>query len=360
MKLALEERLGVKVPAGSNLVTFLAEYAAYLLNRLEVGKDGKTAVERSKAKSASVLGIEFGEKLMFKKRVKDKAPKIESRWEEGIFVGVHVSSGECWVSTPEGVKKRRSVRRLPLQDRWSNDSLAWVRHVPWHLYRGDAGADGEIPEEQLVDPEPLLRGGAKENLEREGITLKTRPVVPRGFQIRKEDAEKHGYSRGCAGCSSLFRGLGRQPHSPQCRSRFESLLKDDARFQNAERRKQEFESKIREKAAKKARKEEERGTRRPRDEGPEGRREPASASSAASSSSGPAAPPVHAPAEGGQMEVDGTSSDREDSNTEFWGPLLKKLKGAKEGENMGVSLIAKLLEEMEGECSKYSGWVDAE
>ena len=40
---------------------FLPEYAAYLLNRLEVGKDGKTAYERAKGKLATVVGLEFGE-----------------------------------------------------------------------------------------------------------------------------------------------------------------------------------------------------------------------------------------------------------------------------------------------------------
>ena len=40
MNLALESRLGVTVSAGANVVMFLAEYAAYLINRLEVGKDG--------------------------------------------------------------------------------------------------------------------------------------------------------------------------------------------------------------------------------------------------------------------------------------------------------------------------------
>ena len=42
-------------------------------------------------------------------------------------------------------------------------------------------------------------------------------------------ADKHGVTRGCAGCSSWFRGLGRQPRSEACRERFRDLLRDDAR-----------------------------------------------------------------------------------------------------------------------------------
>ena len=47
-----------------SVVNFMPEYAAHLLNRLEVGKDGKTAYERCKGKAGSVVGLEFGEKAL--------------------------------------------------------------------------------------------------------------------------------------------------------------------------------------------------------------------------------------------------------------------------------------------------------
>jgi hypothetical protein len=229
------------------------------------GKDGKTAWELSRGKCGNVMGIEFGEKVMFKKKRKDKSAKIDARWEKGIFVGARPCSGEFWIAMPSGIRKCRSVRRLPLEERWGLDSLAWVKHVPWHLYRGDSQADGDIPEDNAVEPEILPETSRGDS---SGIVVTMKAVPPRDFQIRKEDAEKHGYTRGCAGCSSWFRGLGRQPHSVQCRARFEKLLKDDARFQNAQRRKQEYDQKIQEKAAKKAKKTQEEqaaGRRRERD-----------------------------------------------------------------------------------------------
>ena len=61
--LELESRIGEEVDASEPIVTFMPEYAAYLLNRLEVGKDGKTAYERSKGKTGSVVGVELGEKV---------------------------------------------------------------------------------------------------------------------------------------------------------------------------------------------------------------------------------------------------------------------------------------------------------
>ena len=60
----LQERLGMKVDAIERIVTFIPEYSAYLMNRLEIGKDGKVGYERIKGKKPTVLGLEFGEKVM--------------------------------------------------------------------------------------------------------------------------------------------------------------------------------------------------------------------------------------------------------------------------------------------------------
>ena len=87
MLLELESRVGGEVDAGEPIVTFMPEYAAYLLNRLEVGKDGKTVYERTKGKEGSVVGVEFGEKVLWKKKKGNKQAKLRSRWGHGIFVG---------------------------------------------------------------------------------------------------------------------------------------------------------------------------------------------------------------------------------------------------------------------------------
>jgi hypothetical protein len=70
------------------------------------------------------MGVEFGEKVMFKQRLKDKSAKIDGRWEKGIFVGARACSGEFWLATLLGIRKCRSIRRLPLEGRWGLDSLA--------------------------------------------------------------------------------------------------------------------------------------------------------------------------------------------------------------------------------------------
>lgn len=84
------------------------------MNRSEVGKDGKTAYERVRGKKATVLGVEFGEKLLYKVKVKKKLEKINTRWEFGIFVGVRRRSGEVWVATKGQLI---SVRSIPMEER---------------------------------------------------------------------------------------------------------------------------------------------------------------------------------------------------------------------------------------------------
>jgi hypothetical protein len=57
MFLGFQERLGRKVDARERIVAFIPEYAAYLMNRLVQGADGKVAYERIKGKKPSILGI---------------------------------------------------------------------------------------------------------------------------------------------------------------------------------------------------------------------------------------------------------------------------------------------------------------
>ena len=195
-----------------------------------------------------MLGIEFGEKLLWKNKAQPKMDKISSRWEYRIFVGVRVQSGEFWVAMKAGANKARSVRRIPEEERWSKDCVEWVKHVLWHLYKGHPEADGEIPEDKIVEP-GMGAVRAVDDMESPLVVVRTRQVPPRAFQIRKEDAEAHGETRGCARCPSWFRGLGQQPHTSECRARFADVIKEDARYQSAEKRKQEFEDRMREKKA---------------------------------------------------------------------------------------------------------------
>ena len=143
--LACQERMGTRIKLEEKIVIFLAEYAAYLIKRLEVGKDGKTAYERCRGKRATVLAIEFGEKLLWKVRHKNSLEKLNPRWEYGVFVGVKATSGEVWAATKEGSQTVRSVRRIPLEERWNETNKDFVKHVPWKKSGEDPEVVGDLP-----------------------------------------------------------------------------------------------------------------------------------------------------------------------------------------------------------------------
>lgn len=63
--LAFQETVGRRVDCRERIVAFIPEYAAYLMNRLMKGEDGKVAFERARGKVPSVLGVEFEEKVLF-------------------------------------------------------------------------------------------------------------------------------------------------------------------------------------------------------------------------------------------------------------------------------------------------------
>ena len=104
--MALEEKIGRQLDPEEAVVTFIPEYSAYVLNRLEVGKDGKTAYERTRGKKATVVGLEFGEKVLWRKKKANKMAKLRSRWAYGIFVGVKTKSGELWIADKRGKFRR--------------------------------------------------------------------------------------------------------------------------------------------------------------------------------------------------------------------------------------------------------------
>jgi hypothetical protein len=91
-----------------------------LLNRFEVGRDGRSAYERSKGKPTKMLGIEFGEAVHWKRKpVGGALAKLTCLWEDGVYIGIRSRSGEIVVADPRGIWKTRSVQRKPEAERWT-------------------------------------------------------------------------------------------------------------------------------------------------------------------------------------------------------------------------------------------------
>eukprot|EP00973_Karenia_brevis_P003516 486930-Karenia_brevis.AAC.2 len=93
------------IDAKERIVGFAPAYAAYLYNRLHRGGDGKVAYESVKGKKPTVVGIEFGEKALYRRAVGAKMEEIKSWWEYGIFVGVNRRSNKFLQADEEGIRR---------------------------------------------------------------------------------------------------------------------------------------------------------------------------------------------------------------------------------------------------------------
>ena len=143
LRSALEARMAVQVDGGHTVWPWLVEYAGFLLNRGDVGHDGKTAYERCKAKRGKMPGLEFGEKVLWRRKpVGNQLAKLTILWEDGIYLGIKGASGEFIIGDKKGVWKTRTVRRRPEEDRWGAENLEMVGGVPWKPNGGEGGEEG--------------------------------------------------------------------------------------------------------------------------------------------------------------------------------------------------------------------------
>ena len=207
------------------------EYAAYLLTRAEVGADGKTAYERSRGKVAKLVGVEFAEGVLWKRR-REGGPlgKLTCMWEDGIFLGVKGSTGEMIVGDEKGVWRTRSIRRKPAGERWSRENMGRIGGVPWKMTKESEGDGEELKNEVTIMDKDYRERTREEEHE----------AVPRKVYISKDDLEIHGYTVGCPGCESVLRGTTRQGHTEGCRRRVEKELEGTEKAMRAKKKVNEY------------------------------------------------------------------------------------------------------------------------
>ena len=109
---AAQEKWGLTLSIEHPFICYLVEYAAVLLNRFEVGADGKTSYESNKGKKATTLGIEIGEAILWRrKKIGGALGKLTSLWESGIYLGIMGKSNEMIVGDGKGGWKTISVHK---------------------------------------------------------------------------------------------------------------------------------------------------------------------------------------------------------------------------------------------------------
>ena len=175
--------------------------------------DGKTAFQRIKGYKGIMPVCEFAEVVHFRQQKANELPGYEDRWQDGIWLGYDLRSGENLIGTPRGVFRTGAARRKPEDQRWSRemiDAIVGDPEVPV------PGADPGRPPtfaKRVSDPKAVAAPVC--------MPADAPVIEARGIQLRKQDVLTHGPSDRCAGCRAIMVNGDRRGHSAQCRKRLE-------------------------------------------------------------------------------------------------------------------------------------------
>ena len=131
LKSALEANLKRRVDRDEALVPWMVIHSAEMINRFQVGRDGKTPYERWKCKRFKTPMAEFGERVLYLKPKSKGKDKYESRWKEGIWIGAEDQSTEYRVVDENEIHRVSRIQRLAnTEDRWGTSLHQRIKVFP--------------------------------------------------------------------------------------------------------------------------------------------------------------------------------------------------------------------------------------
>ncbi|CAE8742493.1 unnamed protein product, partial [Polarella glacialis] len=131
--LALQEHYPLTVMDVNHLVfPWLVRHIAWLATRYRVKSTDKCTPYRAiNGRDYTTVIAGFGEVVMGKFPDTDSRSKSKARWAKGIFVGRLEQDDSVVILTEAGALSVRSVRRLPIVDRYGEEVLGRVCGLPW-------------------------------------------------------------------------------------------------------------------------------------------------------------------------------------------------------------------------------------
>ena len=195
--LALERKLGVRIPADHPIIAWVVEAVSDLATKHLRGHDGRTGYERLFGKSPREEGLELGESVLWRRPTQAGVNVLlEARWEVGIWLG------RCWggithrIGVGREVVETRAVQRRPKEERWVVAAVQGLRATPWcNPAPEDGGQAPEVlPLSQRVwrARSPPVAPGAREG--------------PKQVYIRPTDLERYGCTANCRRCALMREG----------------------------------------------------------------------------------------------------------------------------------------------------------
>ena len=238
LRSALEEKTEQKITLSHPIVPWMVRHAGHLITKCRVRSNGRTSYQMMKGRRSNAKMVPFGEAVLFKiPKTQYKVGSFEDRWEQGIWTGFVMRTGEHLVATEKGVFRVATVLRRSSDKRWSAELLNKITGSPQDPVPGSNQKripafakkfENEKAEQAVFIP----------------VTQEEQEV--RSAYIYKTDVDKHGPTPKCPGCRALANGARyRARHTPECRKRFEELLSQDdggARFAAAKRRRDDHDA----------------------------------------------------------------------------------------------------------------------
>ena len=226
MKSALDRHVGCDVRASSNILPWMVEYASVLINRYLVGQDGRTAHERSRGKSSKMLGFEFGEVVQFRRiPTAKRLGKLDSLWSQGVFVGYRSQSSEYMVVNADGAFKTRTIKRLPVEERWEKEPIDDMKWTPWKVK--DKADDVKESSGPSAAHEPFIDIRVDKSIDLPLPPKIEEEPMPRRVYLTKGVLDKYGMTDGCLGCTMSSMGNAGVAHSEECRRRIDKAMRKD-------------------------------------------------------------------------------------------------------------------------------------
>ena len=117
---------------------------------------------------------------------------MESKWDEGLWLGHCRNSNEVLVGNKDGVVKAWAIRRRPLEERWDDTMVRSLKATPSGWNSEEAIAH-EHPIVVESDDEPPSEEEEEEKYSHEA-------------RVRNVDLKRDGLAHKCPGCIRIRRG----------------------------------------------------------------------------------------------------------------------------------------------------------
>ena len=116
---SIEDKIGQKIPTDATIMQWLLRWVAMLHSRYRQGADGKTAYERQRGRRCRMEVLPFGEKVHYRRLAEEGRNKLDSPWEQGVWLGHARGSNEVLIGTKEGVVRAWATKRNAEAEQWS-------------------------------------------------------------------------------------------------------------------------------------------------------------------------------------------------------------------------------------------------